>query len=148
MTIRHCPPYTLIPPIHFRKIDMTTKNSGVSADLQHKRCANSSKILFWEHAFIWNKASDLSLVGIFIVCDLLISSYLNWTTFSGSLLSSGEALLLNWFSKIFKFSEGFNKRELSLFKVLTCWLSLWKLLAHMEKILLLFIELNGKIWLQ
>ena len=46
--------------------------------------------------------------------------------------SRGEVLLLNWFTKSFKFSEGFNKKELSLFQVLTGLLLLWKLLTHME----------------
>ena len=36
---------------------------------QVKRCSNSLKFLFGEHAFIWNKASNLSLLGIFIVCN-------------------------------------------------------------------------------
>ena len=85
-----------------------------------------------------------------------------------SVLSSGEGLLLNWLTRSFNFSEGFNKREASLFIVLPglllllklilifkiakiniyLILLLWKLLTPMEKFLLLFTELNGKIWLQ
>ena len=86
--------------------------------VQLKRCSNSLKFLFRKHAFTWNKASDLSLFGIFIVCTSSVSWYLDWATFSGSVLSSGEALLLNWLTKSFKFSKGLNKREASLFVVL------------------------------
>ena len=54
--------------------------------------------------------TDLSKLGnLCQVKNISLISTPDWTTFSGSMLSSGEALLLNWSIKSFKFSEGFNK---------------------------------------
>ena len=47
------------------------------------------------------------------------------------MLSSEEGLL-DWFNKRFKFYEGFSKRELSWFKILTGLLLLRKLLTHIN----------------
>ena len=67
--------------------------------VQLKRCSNSLKFLFREHAFIWNKASDLSLLGIFIVCNSWIDNIIIFrlnNIFSVSVISwqSGKSLRL------------------------------------------------------
>ena len=67
--------------------------------MQLKRCWRSWKSLWKEHAFIWNRDSDLFLWGILILCISSMSQYLDEEMFSGSLLFSGVALL-TWIIKV------------------------------------------------
>ena len=110
-------------------------------------CWRSSKFLLREHAFIWNRDNDLLFGGM--LCISTMSQYLDEQTFSGSLVFSGVALL-NWFTKSFRFEEGFNNNELlwSLSRYIHSVELLSVFVQQARKFLLLDMELKGKIVLQ
>ena len=84
---------------------------------QLRECWRSSKFLLREHVFIWNAECDLLLFLIFRFLSSSISQYLDETVFSrssGLISPGGDDILLNWFTRCFKCSEGFSDKDLSL----------------------------------
>ena len=118
----------------------------ISNDLfvHFSRYSRSSKFLFNEHAFIWKKDREFFLSCSFSACISSILKYLEFTTFYGSTVCSGE-VLLNLLDKRARLRGSVNWIKLFLLETFSDTLLLYN---EIEKNYLLLKSQKGKIVLQ